>query len=184
MNPLRIERASPYVIGALIGVLSWITFATMGEALGTSTTMVRGSGLIAGAVAPEHVGSNAYYQGVFGTAESPKPKIDWQFALVLMLIPGAFVAARLAGSRHRESVPSLWAWRFGASRARRFAAAFAGGVVMIFGARLAGGCTSGHGISGSLQLALSSWTFLGGMFVAGVATAFALFGKEGRNHVG
>ena len=34
-------RWSPYVVGALIGVLSWITFATMDKALGTSTTMVR-----------------------------------------------------------------------------------------------------------------------------------------------
>jgi uncharacterized membrane protein YedE/YeeE len=31
---------------------------------------------------------------------------------------------------------------------------------MMFGARLAQGCTSGHGISGSLQLAVSSWIFV------------------------
>jgi uncharacterized membrane protein YedE/YeeE len=40
---------------------------------------------------------------------------------------------------------------------------------------MAGGCTSGHGISGSLQLALSSWTFLVTMFVAGTITALLLF---------
>ena len=37
--------------------------------------------------------------------------------------------------------------------------AFLFGAVSLFGARLAGGCTSGHGISGGLQLALSSWVF-------------------------
>ena len=37
-------RWSPYVVGALLGVLSWITFATMDKALGTSTTMVRAVG--------------------------------------------------------------------------------------------------------------------------------------------
>ena len=42
-------------------------------------------------------------------------------------------------------------------RYRRFAAAFVGGAIEMYGARLAGGCASGHGISGTLQLALSSW---------------------------
>jgi hypothetical protein len=48
----------------------------------------------------------------------------------------------------------------------------------MFGARLAGGCTSGHGISGSLQLAVSGWLFFASIFASGLATAFVLFGKE------
>jgi uncharacterized membrane protein YedE/YeeE len=54
---------------------------------------------------------------------------------------------------------------------------------MVFGARLAGGCTSGHGISGDLQLAASSWVFMPLAFVVAIATAFLMFGKEGRSHV-
>jgi uncharacterized membrane protein YedE/YeeE len=77
----------------------------------------------------------------------------------------------------------LWARRFGASRGVRYAAAFIGGAILLFGARLADGCTSGHGISGGLQLALSSWVFLVSMFTAGVAAAFMLFGREGASHV-
>ncbi len=46
---------------------------------------------------------------------------------------------------------------------------------MAFGARLAGGCTSGHGISGALQLSLGSWIALVGFFVGGVPTAMLLF---------
>ena len=46
---------------------------------------------------------------------------------------------------------------------------------MGFGARWGRGCTSGHGISGGLQLAVSSWTFFFVMFASGVATAFLLF---------
>jgi len=37
----------------------------------------------------------------------------------------------------------------------------------MFGARLAQGCTSGHGISGALQLAVSSWTFVVVLFASG-----------------
>jgi uncharacterized membrane protein YedE/YeeE len=52
---------------------------------------------------------------------------------------------------------------------------FAGGVLMAFGARLAGGCTSGHGISGTLQLNAGSWLTVIAMFVGGIATAMLLY---------
>lgn len=184
MNALRRDRWSPHVVGALIGVLSWVTFAWMGKALGTSTTMVRASGAIVRTAAPEQVEQNAYFAKYLGTTDAPKPTVDWQFALVVAMILGAFLAARLARSRFRESVPALWSWRFGDSRLRRAAAAFLGGAVLLYGARLAGGCTSGHAISGGLQLSVSSWLFLVSMFASGVVTAFALYGKEGRSHVG
>lgn len=180
---LRRARWSPYAVGAGIGVLSWITFGWMGEALGTSTSMVRAAGALEGLVAEEHVRGNAYFTKYLGTAEAPSPVVDWQFALVVALVVGAFIAARLARSTFRESVPDLWRWRFGGSKALRHAAAFAGGAVLLFGARMAGGCTSGHGISGGLQLAVSSWVFLIAMFASGVATALLIFGREGRNHV-
>ncbi|MCZ7647779.1 MAG: YeeE/YedE family protein [Planctomycetota bacterium] len=180
MNPLMLKRWNPYVVGLLIGVLSWATFLTMDKALGTSTTMVHLSGLATRAVAPEHFAANAYYAKEI----TPKnPFFDWQFFLVLALPLGAYAAKRLAGDREVERVPGLWAHRFGPSTLKRHAAAFVGGAVLLYGARMAGGCTSGHGISGGLQLAVSSWTFFMAMFASGVATAFLLFGKEGRRHV-
>jgi uncharacterized membrane protein YedE/YeeE len=68
--------------------------------------------------------------------------------------------------------------RFGPSVMKRFVAAFLGGVVIMYGARLAGGCTSGHGISGGLQLALSSWLFLAVMFSTGLGVTAVLFRKR------
>jgi hypothetical protein len=182
-NPLTMKRWSPYVVGVGIGVLSWITFAVMGKALGTSTTMVRAAGAMERVVAPDRVADSAYYAKYLGTSAEARPFVEWQFAMVIMMIVGAFLAARLAGSKFREHVPELWKWRFGPSRSIRYGAAFLGGAVALFGARLAGGCTSGHGISGGLQLAVSSWTFFGAMFISGVAAAFLLYGMEGRKHV-
>jgi uncharacterized membrane protein YedE/YeeE len=43
-----------------------------------------------------------------------------------------------------------------------------GGGMLIFGARLAGGCTSGHGISGMSQLSVSSFLTVASMFGAGI----------------
>jgi uncharacterized protein len=53
----------------------------------------------------------------------------------------------------------------------------------MFGARMAGGCTSGHGISGALQLALFSWIFVAVIFATAVLAAHLMFGRDGRNHV-
>jgi uncharacterized membrane protein YedE/YeeE len=170
---LRQARWSPYLAGAGLGVLSWITFLFMGKALGTSTTFVKAAGIVEGLAAPEHVEANAY----LAKHVVKEPVVDWQFALVVMLVAGAFLAARLAGTRRQESMPAIWAERFGPSRVKRWAGAFLGGAVLIFGARLADGCTSGHALSGGLQLALSSWTFLIAMFAAGIGTAMLLYGR-------
>ena len=43
--------------------------------------------------------------------------------------------------------------------------------IMGFGARWAGGCTSGHGISGTMQMAVSSWVAAVCFFVGGIAVA-------------
>jgi hypothetical protein len=178
-NPLLKPRWSPYLVGAAIGVLSWITFGLMKEALGTSTTFVRAVGLVESVFAPDHVKENPYLSKYIIDA----PGVDWQMMLVIGLFLGALASSTLSKSRHVEHVPELWAWRFGPARWFRYLAAFVGGVLVLFGARLAGGCTSGHGISGGLQFAISSWIFFASFFIAGIATAFALFGSEGRRHV-
>lgn len=46
-----------------------------------------------------------------------------------------------------------------------------GGLVMVIGARIAGGCTSGHGISGMSTLSVSSVITVASMFIGGIALA-------------
>lgn len=48
-------------------------------------------------------------------------------------------------------------------------AAVAGGFSLIFGARLAGGCPSGHGISGMATMSLSSFITVASMFAGGIS---------------
>lgn len=180
MEWLRRPRWSPYLVGAAIGVLSWITALAMGHAVGVSTTFVRLSGAALGLVAPEHVQDNPYFAHYL----VGKSAFDWQAALVVALFFGAWLSARLSRDVHTETVPDLWRERFGPSPARRALLAFVGGLVLLFGARLAGGCTSGHGISGGMRLAVSSYVFLIALFVGGVATALALFGRAPGKEIG
>jgi uncharacterized membrane protein YedE/YeeE len=160
-------------------VLSWATFFFMDMALGTSTSFVDAAAACLSCVAPEHVEASAYVRKEYFDAgkQAWKPIFDWQLALDLALIVGAFLAAKLGGTFRFEAVPPLFARRFGPSPGKRYAIAFLGGAILLFGARVAGGCTSGHGISGGLQLALSSWTFFLAMFASGVVTARLLFAK-------
>lgn len=172
---------SPYVVGAGIGVLSWFAFATANHPIGITTAFENTAALAEKAVAPQVEQSNPYFKKK--ADEGKSPKIDWEWMLVIGVFAGAWISSRLSGDRTERSVPPLWEWRFGKSAGKRLAAAFGGGALMIFGARLAQGCTSGHGISGALQLALSSWIFVVLLFVAGTAMTFALYGKKARNHV-
>jgi len=179
MEVLRTERWSPYAAGAGIGILSWMAFGLMNEALGVSTTFVRVVGIVEAWIVPGHVDSNPY----LAKYVVDSPPVNWQMLLVIGIFFGALISSKLAGSNRGEHVPELWASRFGGERWKRYLGAFVGGFLLLFGARMAGGCTSGHGISGGLQLAVSGWLLFASFFVAGIVAAFALFGKGGRDHV-
>ena len=72
-------------------------------------------------------------------------------------------------------MPTMWRERFGDSMNKRYLGAFGGGVLLLFGARLAGGCTSGHMISGVPQLAISSFIFAVTGFGAAILIAKFLY---------
>ena len=148
-------------LGILFGLLSAASIALYGP-IGVSGTYPRLIGAIARAVDPTFAGANPYLvkMGEFFQPES---------TLVIGLLIGGFLAFRFGA---RRPVPSYEVIHAGEKTAtRRYADAFAGGVLLIFGARLAGGCTSGHIISGITQLSLSGMVFAAGVFVSGIATA-------------
>jgi len=98
--------------------------------------------------------------------------------LVAGIFVGALVSSLLSGATKVETVPGLWKQRFGTSVVIRWFWAFLGGMLVLIGARLAGGCTSGHGLSGGLQLAVGSWLVLASMVAAGIVVARLVFGRE------
>ncbi|MDO8861640.1 YeeE/YedE thiosulfate transporter family protein [Haliea sp. E1-2-M8] len=160
---------SPYLVGALIGVLSMATFYFSDKPLGISTAYARLAGLVGNLVAKNHTGTLKFYQ-------DKTPKIEWGVMLLFGVVLGAFIAAYTGGEIAAAWVPPLWQERFGPEAGLRAGVAFLGGVIMAYGARLAGGCTSGHGISGALQLSVSSWLAMLCFFAGAVVTAMLLFG--------
>lgn len=176
VNVIQMKSWSPYVVGAGIGVLSWFTFLTAGSALGISTAFESTAAMAEQQCLPQMAAQNAFF-------EKKTPKIDWGWMLVVGVFAGSLISSKLSGDRDAKTVPPLWAERFGSSAALRVVGAFTGGLLMMLGARLAGGCTSGHGISGTLQLAVSSWLFVAIAFPAGIVTALLLFASKKPSHV-
>ena len=102
--------------------------------------------------------------------------MDWEVMLVFGARAGAFLAAWQGGEPTGEWLPPMWEARFGeGSIGLRWIVALIGGVLMAFGAGLAGGCTSGHGISGTMQLSVGSWIAVLCFFIAGIGTAMLMF---------
>jgi uncharacterized membrane protein YedE/YeeE len=94
-----------------------------------------------------------------------------------MLI-GGFIARRLQSKKTGTEdpvCPAVWTNRFGASRFKRYLVCFLGGILVLLGARLAGGCTSGHMMSGMMQTSLSGYLFALGAFAAAVPAAVLIF---------
>jgi uncharacterized protein len=163
---------SPYLIGAALGVLSWIAFAVAKEPLGVTTALSRvGQPVAALFVGPKAAANNPYW--------GPMP-FSWDYSMLFLagLMAGALVSSLASGTFRIEAVPRFWRKRFGGSVIKRFVAAFLAGALLMFGARMAGGCTSGHGLSGTLQLALSSWIFIVVVFASAVIGSRIIFGRK------
>jgi uncharacterized protein len=164
----RARAWSPYAAGVLIGLLQVPAFLLMDTALGTSSSYVTVSASLAGWLDPGLRAIDYAARHVDGA------KNWWQVALVIGIAAGALGSARLSGMR-RSGIAPVWRRALGSGcPRRRFLMAFAAGFLMLLGARIADGCTSGHGLSGLAQLALGSAIAVAAMFAGGIAAAFAL----------
>jgi hypothetical protein len=98
----------------------------------------------------------------------------WQLAMVIGIAVGAFLSMRMSGAR-RQAISPVWKRAIGIDKlSSRAPMAFAGGFIMVLGARIADGCTTGHGISGLAQLAVGSTVAVAAMFAGAIATALLM----------
>lgn len=154
-------------LGILFGLLSAAAIALYGP-IGVSGTYPRFVGAVMRRVTPAYAAANPYLvkMGSLITSET-------------MLVVGLLIGGILASMLGRTHAPAIETPHRGEiTSGRRYRDAFIGGVLLIFGARLAGGCTSGHIISGITQLSISGFLFAAAVFASGILTARLL--KGGR----
>lgn len=148
-------------LGVLFGLLSAASIALFGP-IGVSGTYPRFIGVVLRAATPEYAAANPYLirMGKLLTPET---------MLVIGLLIGGFVSSRFFSGTRAPAAERVHARE--TTDARRYTDAFIGGFLILFGARLAGGCTSGHIISGMTQLAVSSTIFAAAVFAGGIGSA-------------
>ena len=164
---------SPYVVGSSIGFIALTVFLFFFKTIGTSTAFIRFYGFIVGLFSLDHVSINLYLSKYV----EYKPVFEWQVSLLVGLVIGAWLAAKLSGITF-SFIPYLWGQNFGFSKRTRAIGAMIGGFLILFGARLAGGCPMGNGISEGMHLVTTSWIFLPTMFIGGIVTASLLYRKK------
>lgn len=165
------------VAGVLLGLLLILATALV-KPLGVSTQYVVTDAMILHSTAPNVAESNEYLSK-YGE------KDDWGIGYGWMLVLGMFVGGGISAfvtkrfrNRGKASLPSMWSSEFGESTPQRMVHAFIGGALLLFGARLAGGCTSGHMISGISQLTIGSFLFGISIFASGIVTARILYRRR------
>ena len=171
---LKKDRWSPYLVGLLIGILLTSLFA-IGYQFGVSSGVARISALIENIAAPEHIAKTPYFNKLLGDGIF----FNWKILFIIGLFLGSYVASKITD----ETIPpknTIWKEAFGPSNLKRYIAAFIGGALLLFGARIADGCTSGHAISGGAQLSVVSWVFMLALFATAIPTSFIMYGKNRR----
>ena len=171
MSFITKKRWSPYVGGAILGLLELIAVYVSHHALGASSAYTRIAGIIEKTFFSAHFKTLKYYHYY-------KPYIDWTTLAVFGMFLGGYLSARLSNDIKFRMVPKMWKKRFGDSKLLRIIAALIGGIFIGFGSRMAGGCTSGQGISGGSFLSVSGWLAICFFFLGGIITAFILFGNK------
>ena len=171
---MKKNNKNTYIIGIMLGLLAIAsavaTTVLLGKSnyLGTSTSFVRAAGFIEEFFSPTSTSSVSYYV-------TQKIKVDWQFMLVVGIAVGAFLSSLANGTFKIEWVPPIWRERFGNSVVKRAFGAFIGGIFAMYGARLADVCPSGHGLSGVMQLSVSSLVALFLFVAVGALIAHAVY---------
>ncbi len=175
--------------GLLLGLVFFVAVLLV-KPIGVSTQFVILDGIIWDAVNPEvvsktaeggYTSTNSYLDKSGGKyAKNVANPINYSFIFVLALMAGAFLSSRLRHGIHPNEryMPAIWRANYGASTAKRFIVTFLSGFIVLYGARLAGGCTSGHMMSGMMQTAISGYLFTAGAFIAAVPTAILMFKLE------
>jgi hypothetical protein len=123
---------SPYLAGALAGIVMILSAWIAGKYFGASTTFARSAGLIEKIFSAERVEKMDYFI-------KEVPKIDWQWMFVFGIFMGSLISSTTSRSFKWKAVPDMWEDRFGPGKIKRAVVAFIGGMVAMFGARLADG---------------------------------------------
>lgn len=163
------EKAASYkwlISGIALAILAAIIFSkfVFNRPLGASTSYPYSAGSIVGLT------DNDYFITTVVSGQ-------WELIFLLGAFAAGFIGALFTKSFKFKLIHENWAEQKGQNAWKRIVYAFAGGFLIIFGARMSGGCTSGHIISGGMQMAVSSYLFAVFVFASLLITGKLFYKK-------
>ncbi len=170
INESSIENARSIILLGIEFTITAVAVIILRQIFGESTTYSWIGAQISYLINPYWAASNPYFQ-LFGgmhivngvPVNSPFSEIGWEPFSDLGTFLGGLVSSLVISKRFmgfKQQVPSVWQHTFGPSPAKRALGAFIGTFMVLFGARMANGCASGHILSGNIQMAVSSFLFM------------------------
>jgi len=195
---LRRDLWSPYVAGALLGLVAVATLWTTTQIKEMSPRMPGASGgfqNLAAYVGQEVTGTEKVLAAGSAPVAVPRKGLDepfvyfaytmpkgitWQVWMLLGIFLGSLASALLSRGFRISKMPHTTQWQsvFGPQVWKRWLLVFLGGIVLQVAAGIAGGCTSGLAISGGVELAPAAFLFIPGMFMSGIATALLVYRRR------
>lgn len=160
---------NPYVAGTLLGGVLLLAMYLSGRGLGASGGIKYCVVSIVGTIDSAHVAASDYYSKYFTDGKSPL--LNWLPFEVFGVLIGGFISGAIFGRLKFkiEKSPSI-------SNTKRLVMAFLGGVLFVYGAQLARGCTSGAALSGMAVLSVAGFVTMVSIF--GSAFMFAWFFRK------
>ncbi|CAH1252924.1 Hypp1039 [Branchiostoma lanceolatum] len=146
----------PWIGGIVIGLLQLVITLSVGDTLGGSSSYCT---VVSQVLVTDRLQQMSPYLSRYRTGLGNW----WQVVYVVGAVVGALISA--ASSQTQGTVKGV-----------SMASGFFGGLIMLFGARLGAGCTSGHGLSGTALLVVISFFAVAAMFAGGTIIGFIMWG--------
>jgi uncharacterized protein len=165
LNRPKKDYIHPYLGGFLLGLVLFGAFFLTGNGLGASGGLNRMIVAVQDVINPAHVDNNPYLLRMAGGDKNPLD--DWIIPMIFGSLLGGFFGGWQNGRLGFETNkgPQI-------STRTRWVMAFAGGLIMGYGARMARGCTSGLALSGGAVLSVGAWAFMFSVFAGAYALAY------------
>eukprot|EP01083_Nonionella_stella_P094676 265704_1 len=160
---LQCKEWSPVMAGIIVGLIQLPCVIMLASPIGCSSSYVCASG--------QWIRLLPSSKRDFFKHIKSKLNTCWQVVFVFAAIFGSMIAVQASGTMN---VFNLSKQSFDGIEGNSIEKTFCGGFLMIFGARLANGCTSGHGLSGMGLLSIASMIAVAAMFVGGGIAAFII----------
>lgn len=129
--------------------------------------------------------SNAYYAKSKGSLiKSMQSPVNYDFIFVLAIPAGAYLASSFKKRDDEYEAQQALEKQSPVSPLKHFLTGAIGGALILYGSRMADGCTSGHMMAGMSQSSVSGYVFAAAVFAAAIPTALMVkkLSQGGKDH--